>query len=122
MTTEDTTYQGWKNHPTWAVNLWLSNEETLYSQAVDMATEAIEQAPDDENVQPSKYGDGRDPIWTIEETERYRLADTLKDWVTDELAPDLGASFAADLLGYALGEVDWHEIADSWLETARDHS
>jgi hypothetical protein len=36
--------------------------------------------------------------------------------VTDELAPDLGASFAADLLGYALGEVDWYEIATSWIQ------
>jgi hypothetical protein len=36
----------------------------------------------------------------------------------DDLAPDLGASFPADLLGYALGEVDWHEIADAWIEMA----
>lgn len=25
--TEDTTCQGWKNHATWCVNLWLANEE-----------------------------------------------------------------------------------------------
>lgn len=45
----------------------------------------------------------------------YRLAYAYKTWVTDDLAPDLGASFAADLLGYALGEVDWQEIATAWL-------
>jgi hypothetical protein len=38
--------------------------------------------------------------------------------VRDELAPDLGASFAADLLGYALDKVDWDEIADSLIEEA----
>lgn len=31
--------------------------------------------------------------------------------------PDLGASFAADLLGFALDQVDWREIANAWLET-----
>jgi hypothetical protein len=101
-------HNGWANYPTWAVNLWLSNDEPLYRQTLE-AAEAIKQtAKFDENT---KSG-----IWTEDETAKYRLADHLKSWVSDELAPDLGASFAADLLGYALGEVDWTEIAESWLE------
>lgn len=90
MTDTDTTYNGWKNYPTWAVNLWLSNDEGLYETT-------------------------REKAFWCKQQERDLAAD-LKAWVTDDLAPDLGASFAADLLGYALDQVDWTEIANAWLE------
>jgi hypothetical protein len=112
-------YNGWKNYPTWAVNLWLANDEPLYREALEKAREAVEDAPQDLNAIPDGVT-GRGPIWTVEETARFRLADTLKDWVSDDLAPDLGASFSADLLGYALGCVDWEEIAVSWIESVKD--
>jgi hypothetical protein len=51
---------------------------------------------------------------------RIRVADGLKEWVRNDLAPDLGASFAADLLGYALDQVDWFEIADAWIQSAKE--
>jgi hypothetical protein len=106
--TEDTTYNGWKNYPTWAVNLWLANDEGLYHERRARARQVIADANEDEMVTKG--------YWTVAEAQRYRLADSLKQWVTDDLAPDLGASFGADLLGYALGEVDWHEIAASAIE------
>ena len=104
----DEGYNGWKNYPTWNVALWISNEYALYRQAQELTQEAIEAAEYDENT--------LNGIWTEEQTARFRLADTIKTWVRDELAPDLGASFAADLLGYALDEVDWDEIAANWIE------
>lgn len=99
MTDQDTTYNGWKNYPTWAVNLWLSNDEGLYKQTRELvaATRSFQH-------------------FEAAGLEVYRTADYLKQWVTDDLAPDLGATFAADLLGYALDCVDWHEIAKAWLE------
>jgi hypothetical protein len=90
-------YNGWKNYPTWAVNLWLSNDEGLYNTAREMSREA--------------YAPNRSKADVI---------DVLRDWVRNDLAPDLGASFAADLLGYALDCVDWVEIADAWIEDAAD--
>jgi hypothetical protein len=36
--------------------------------------------------------------------------------------PILGASFVAHLLGYALDQVDWFEIADAWLEQAEQEA
>jgi hypothetical protein len=108
----DETYNGWKNYPTWCVNLWLGNDEGLYNEATAKAEYAVTYTDDHPNVSAE--------IWTTEETRRFTLADDLKGWVRDELAPDLGASFGADLLGYALDQVDWNEIADAWLETASE--
>jgi hypothetical protein len=96
---EDTGYNGWTNYPTWCVNLWLSNDEGLYSYACELAT--------------GKTG---------MENARVELADDLRDWVRDELAPDLSASFAADLLGYALDQVNWNEIADAWIEQVEEQA
>ena len=107
-TSTDETYNGWKNYPTWAVNLWLANDEPLYREALERTGAIVAET------------ESRSEFWTLEESHRFATADMLKEWVTDELAPDLGASFAADLLGYALGCVDWHEIADAWIESARD--
>ena len=94
---EDQTYNGWKNYPTWNVHLWLTNDQGLY----EYTNECIFGSSLEEDDEPPA---------------RIEVADTLKSLVTDELAPDLGASFAADLLGYALDQVDWLEIADSFLE------
>ena len=95
----DETYNGWKNYPTWSVSLLLSNDEPLYREAFVRTASIIER-------------EGGVP--------RAILADALKRWVTDDLVPDLGASFAADLLGYALDCVDWYEIADAWIEDVNE--
>jgi hypothetical protein len=94
VTEKDETYNGWTNYPTWAVNLWLSKDEPLYRQTLELAE--------------SYHKLGR---------ETYEFADSLKNQV-EEMLPDLGATFAADLLGYAVGNVDWFEIAQAWLDEA----
>lgn len=119
MTADETEYSGWKNYPTWAVNLWLANDEPLYRQAREYAAEAIENAPSDENV--------TNGIWTVEETKRFRLADTLKDWAEEiGFQVDNGeggtmyaeglTGFQADLYGWAFEQIDWAEIASAWIE------
>jgi hypothetical protein len=97
MSERESTYNGWTNYPTWNVHLWLSNDESLYHAAIERTRAAYEANESKSDV-----------------------IDALRGWVRDELAPDLGASFAADLLGYALDEVDWVEIADAWIETATE--
>jgi hypothetical protein len=97
----DETYNGWSNYPTWCVNLWLSNDEGLDHATREIVSAEILSDPDDH-------------------VYRVGIADALKAWVRDVLAPDLGASFAADLLGYALDQVNWYEIADAWIETAKE--
>ena len=90
-------YNGWTNYETWCVNLWIENEEPSYRHAQDLAKFASRQA---------------DPT--------NGLASSLKFWIENDYTPDLGASLAADLLGAALGEVDWHEIAEAMLENVED--
>lgn len=38
MRQNDSTYNGWANHETWAVHLWLSNDEGSYYAAREAAT------------------------------------------------------------------------------------
>lgn len=106
-------YNGWTNYPTWAVALWIGNEQASSEQAAEMASSARKQAP-----YASQVADG---IWTEEQATRYNLADSVKGWVVDWTPeeggwnPDLGATMASDLLGYAFDQVNWQEIADSLL-------
>jgi hypothetical protein len=100
-------YNGYKNYETWAICLWIDNEEDTYlswkDRAKELLLEARESLLDDAN---------NDEIAKASEDARIRLADELKDHF-EEVMPDLGASVWADLLNAALSEVDWHEVASS---------
>lgn len=84
MTT--TTYQGYANYATWAVALWMDNDEELSKELHKLAH--------------------RDPRRMIQRV------DDLKELVNDIL-PDLGGTLAGDLLGWAVDQVDWREILES---------
>lgn len=93
-------YNGWKNYPTWAVNLWLSNDESLDANARGVVRYAM--------AHPYEFRMKGDTDRTGE------VATALQVFVED-LCPDLGASFSSDLLAYALAQVDWYEIAKAWM-------
>lgn len=99
------TYQGWTNYETWAVALWLDNEESSYNYW----TEAAEAAWSE-----SEFGGNR----FIRDREGRALAilsDRLKAELDDDAEiPEL-RGFYADLLNAALGEVDWHSLAEHYL-------
>ena len=56
-----------------------------------------------------------DGIWTTAETSRNLLADALREFVGEFNPVADQSSVFADLMDDALGEVDWHELADSFL-------
>ena len=47
-----------------------------------------------------------------EQKDADNLPQLLQNWV-EEMAPELPASMFSDILGHALGSVDWHEVAES---------
>mgnify|MGYP001589187086 CR=1 FL=1 len=102
------TYNGWTNYETWAVNLWLGNDEDTYRMVTGWADECRKAASQDRNV-----GSG---IWTVEETARIRLADRLKDYIEEENPIGDQASVYVDLLNAAISEVNWQEIAEDFLK------
>ena len=89
-------YQGWVNYETWAVSLWIDNDQSTYRYWREVA-EACK-------------AEGAGRVLSAEENAVYLLANALKREIEND-APDLGASPYADLLGTALSEVDWFEIA-----------
>lgn len=100
-------YNGWRNYETWLVGLWLSNEESSYEYWRQLAREVWRDA---------KATD----ILTREQVARHTLAERLKG-ETEDHNPCPQACLHADLLDAALSEVDWHEVADSFLEGIPDN-
>ena len=82
-------YNGWANYETWLVNLWIDNDPGTYGRAVEMARES--------------------------EGDKYALADQIEEWV-EEWAREGVEGLAGDLVGAALSEVRWAEIAEHWIE------
>ncbi len=93
----NTRYNGWTNYETWAVHLWISNEEPSYRYWRERAVAVRRLA-----------------VALERRTAKGLLADTLKNHF-EEAAPEL-LGFWGDLLSAALSEVDWYELAEALLE------
>lgn len=106
-------YQGWKNHPTWAVHLWLTGSQESDLRCLSLAADAIHLAP--------RCGQVREGTWRIEEAPRLLLADQLKELVDSRNPLGDEGSLYSDLLGSALYQVDWIEVAEAFLERTLDH-
>lgn len=95
----DKKYAGWTNYETWAVALWINNEEETYKWSREQAWAVL------------KSHDGRD-------TANYKLADVLKNEMGESMPQVKGVW--ADLLNAAFSEVDWYEIAESFIADVRE--
>lgn len=100
-------HNGWQNYETWVVKLWLDNDEGSYRHWNNRTREIWEECETGGNS------------FATDQSQRARiaLAEELKDTITNE-GPELGASMYADLLNAALSEVDWHELANAFLQDA----
>ena len=100
-------YDGFANYETWCVNWWLTNDQDVSQRCRELVTQAtiiVQEA--------SRILDG---IGTPTEATRNLLAVALSELV-DEFNPVADqTTLFSDLMGTALGEVDWQEIADEFL-------
>lgn len=96
-------YNGWTNYETWAVALWINNEEGSQRYWRMEANETIVTAVRSYSSE------------TQNEAAQRELADALKQH-HEENIPEFPCSVYSDLLGAALSEVNWYEIAGSLLE------
>src|SRR3954466_6699808 len=85
-------YNGWTNYETWVVRLWLDNEEPSY-----------------------RYWTGQASRWHGRCDAACRLAEQLKEELSDG-SPVNEPTVYGDLMNAALEEVNWLEIAESYLE------
>lgn len=100
------TYNGWTNYETWLVNLWLDNDSGTQDYLREMAQEVRD------NPEPNQFSE------TGFLSPEYTLSGRIKDYVEELLEPQTSESgLASDLIGAALSEVNWSEIAGSVLES-----
>jgi hypothetical protein len=103
----DNTYNGYKNYETCTVCLWLNNDQVSQQAWTEEARGVRAEAAECQQV--------KEGIWSAPQAERFLLADALKNDVEDR-SPLKDPSLYADLLHAALSEVDWHEVADEFLD------
>jgi hypothetical protein len=96
-------FQGWTNRETWAVALWLDNDQGLHETVYDYTSTALEEH------------EGGEKMETI-----YCLSETLRMWIEEDLLTLDNIKGNHDLwlmltdIG-SLYRVNWREVADYFL-------
>lgn len=107
--TETKGYNGWTNYETWNVKLWMDNDQGSCEYWQEQAQEAYDAASEPDR----KY------------EAASALRETLKSYFEDNMhemldGAGVSCSMYADLLGAALSEVNWQEIAENMLADVED--
>jgi hypothetical protein len=102
MSADEQGYNGWKNYETWAMALWIDNDQGSYTYSREIVATEVEEGPEGLDLR----------------TTAGRVADMLKDWQEEcmyQWEPGFESTVFTDLLHAAFGEVDWYEIAQNYL-------
>src|SRR5262245_63368269 len=102
---EDKKYNGWTNYETWAVNLWMTNDQGSDEYWRENAQAAYDHAEADQT-------------FTRMERAALDLADVIKEnheEMQEEALDGAQCSVFVDLLNAAMSEVNWYEIAEAFL-------
>ena len=90
-------YNGYENYQTWAVSLWLDNDEGTYLHYTERAQEILDDNDGDKDAAI------RDLAAEVKEKH-------------EENNPAQGASVFSDLMSHALCAVNWEEAVQSFFE------
>ena len=91
------TYNGHKNYETWVVSNWLNNDYVDYQYWMGAAKDILR-------------ADAEFPVEAL--TERLQNA--------AEASKPEGIGFYSDLIQAALNEVSWYDIAETFIESAKE--
>ena len=111
------TYNGWTNYETWCVKLWLDDDYGIYTHVREGAADTLEEFTERDTDEATEVRPSVDSEGFIR-----AFAEWLKNYLDEmqeEIFPDAGASVFTDLINAALSEVNWAEMAESYLEDAR---
>tara|TARA_R100001129_G_scaffold160551_1_gene125155 strand:- start:977 stop:1318 length:342 start_codon:yes stop_codon:yes gene_type:complete len=96
---KDSKYNGWTNHETWNFNLWITNEESDYNHALELAE-------DSENpYELSK----KLKLWAEERAEDYK-------YIEQSTFSLLFSGFIMDMINASIKEVNFYEVAEHLWE------
>jgi len=105
---ERKTYNGFTNYETWAVSLWMENDQHSYDYFRELAKRICSSA----TVVTAHL--------TKAEIEAVALAEAVRN-VFEANSPVCGdSSVYADLMSAALSEVDWHRLAVKLLDELQE--
>lgn len=106
-------YNGWHGgYNTWLVALWVGNEPYWYERLLCIKESLDLGGLTDEELEELKEKDLHKYMEIID-----TLADEIMNSVEDNKPKELNeASMYSDLFNSAVGEIDWREIAESYLE------
>ncbi len=107
------TYQGWANRETWAMNLWLANDQGLYLAALEVARDAV----DVYTTRCDMYGN--DPT---DDGASLVIGEAIVEWFDN----DLRESMAGDdymSMRFDIGStwrVDMRKLGSGWLSDLKE--
>jgi hypothetical protein len=102
-----TSYNGWTNHETWCVNLWIGNDEMQAGYWQGECEEILSEY-DGEYSEDNHLG-----------SAAYVLSRRMKEQFTEEMPAAIQGMWL-DLLTTAIDRCNWREIAEHIVEAVAD--
>ena len=110
-TTNPDEYNGWINRETWALNLWLSNDQGLYGATMEVADAAAECHKED--MLAVLYDDENEIDCT------FAVGESILEWFDNDLREIMDATAYSEMredIG-SLYRVDAAELGAAWTDT-----
>ena len=106
-------YQGYHNHATFLVKVWIDNDQGNVDYWVEKAQDLYTNHAED-----TKY-------FTKREEAIILLSESMKEYYEDRMPESISSDniggLWADLLHSALSDVNWHELSGIIMETALEN-